>query len=669
MSRAVIDQPGIRVFSIGLALAAFLGLALRSQISEDKVQKYLTPSIERLQTDFHVDYESARVSLSNWGMPIPSLVISHIRLSPKINRCQSSQIYADQLEIPVSFSMLFGAAKKIPRIRFKQIELRLADLDRCFSPKETTAATDQGPEKSEKTTTAEAGTAAQSAVAPRKIFSSSEQSALQEVNVERLKIVSDQRPDQPLLLKQLNFELLYSELKLSRILISAKLSGFKDARTDLYYLNSNLTAEFKSLSTDEIESTINVAGKLLDGDVSLFLHSFSSAKKVSFEMNLNQVSYKALLPLLQNTEALSLFDKTPVALSLQNKGEIQFENGLRVDAQISDFQTFIENGSVKIPDISLIYSDNSLRYLPFNVEVENFPLSKIKNIDSLRGPLESIDSLGTFTGQLSILNQKNILARGKVSGVTAIFSNRGRRDLQVIDQLDFDFTRKENEIRITASQFIINDKKNPGRLEIRHNTDSLATDGQFKISGAVLNAAVWEQFSFVEQTPVINLVWLYKKEKSTERHDVQLNFDKVSMPGIHFNKLSVDLVQTAAAEKKSQLSVSIRPVSFMTDQAIYENEVLRQLLPSDWQSSKIVLGSQKMNIRLSGENWREINFSLDAGLFVSGVARSEMRLDFRGRVSYNDGLSSVLNLQGRQLNRKFNLVSTADTGISVKEIN
>jgi len=51
------------------------------------------------------------------------------------------------------------------------------------------------------------------------------------------------------------------------------------------------------------------------------------------------------------------------------------------------------------------------------------------------------------------------------------------------------------------------------------------------------------------------------------------------------------------------------------------------------------------------------------------MGRNEVKLDFSGRMSYNQGLNSVLSLQGRQIKRQFNLYSTPESAISVKEIN
>jgi len=128
MSRAVIDQPGVRVVVIGLVLSIFLGLALRSQISDTRIQAYLDKAVARLQTDFVVDYEYAKVNLSKWGLPFPVIEIQRIRLSPKSSVCQSSQIYIDELEVPVSIGLLLGLTDKIPKIRLQEMEFDFRTL-------------------------------------------------------------------------------------------------------------------------------------------------------------------------------------------------------------------------------------------------------------------------------------------------------------------------------------------------------------------------------------------------------------------------------------------------------------------------------------------------------------------------------------------------------------
>ena len=50
MSRAVIDQPGLRVLTVGLVLSLVVGFSLRAQISASRVEKSLAKSVQMIGT-------------------------------------------------------------------------------------------------------------------------------------------------------------------------------------------------------------------------------------------------------------------------------------------------------------------------------------------------------------------------------------------------------------------------------------------------------------------------------------------------------------------------------------------------------------------------------------------------------------------------------------------
>ena len=74
--------------------------------------------------------------VTKWGLPLPHLVISKIRISSKKNFCQNSQIFIDELERPpLPYRNLVSSEKSIDLIRAKNVEVRLVDLELCLSNK------------------------------------------------------------------------------------------------------------------------------------------------------------------------------------------------------------------------------------------------------------------------------------------------------------------------------------------------------------------------------------------------------------------------------------------------------------------------------------------------------------------------------------------------------
>lgn len=665
MRRAVIDQPGARIFFIGLALSAFLGLALRSQISESRVQVFLNKSIDRLQADFYIDYESAKVSLSRWGLPLPALIVQNLRLSPKSTICQSSQIFIEELEVPISVSALLGLSKTIPKIRVKEIELRLSDLNECV-----------GQKKSEKTEDKTgSATIDQPAVGSaeadfKNIFSKNTKAELKEIYIEKLKIISKSKPDQPLLLKQINFELFYTENRLTEVQIKSKISALKDSRSDLYFLNSGFVAVIKAHEKNEIEALININGKLLDGDIQFFAHSFSGSNKVTYELGLQQVSIKALAPLLENVEFFKGLntDKTPISVSLLNNGEIFLTEKPSIVSKFKKIQINVENGLIRIADLDTVYAENRVSVKPFVMNVESLSLTKLKYVDQYKNRLDSLESMGNLSGSLEFSNENLFRFKGQIKNIKAVFSNRGRRDLQTIESVAIDTSRSGNDLRFEAYDFTINNQKAAGQLKAHYNTVSFTSNAQLKLSDVTLNSKVWEQFTFVEQSPRIDIVWNYRKAEQ-EVHSLKIVADKIALPGIHLENLNVDINHMFSEDNtKNYIYATIRPAKLTTDAEFLKNDIISEVFNIKNGFKLTSLNSKLTNMVLTGPSWKNISFNLDSHFLSDTSSKSDTHLSLKGSVNYEEGFDGRLVMQNRNFTSRFDLTRDEADKIVIKQL-
>lgn len=679
MSRAVIDQSGFRVVIIGLALSVFLGLALRSQISETRIQTYLNKSVDRLQADFFVDYESAKVNLSSWGMPLPALVVKNIRLSPKATLCQSSQIFINELEVPISLSMIIGINRVVPKIRAKEIELRLSDIDRCMGAQNEAVvrrnniqeiAVSGSGTQSEPAKDVNAVQLPKADPGVKNIFSNKTRAELKEVYIEKLKIILSKKPDQPVLFKQMNIELFYAENRLSEVHLKSKLNALKDARSDVYFLNANLTSIFKAKENNEIETIANFDGKLLDGDVQLFMHNFTGSKKISYELGVEHVSVKALYPFFEGSESDKNinFEKTPISVSFANHGEVYLAEKTSVDSKFKKVQVNVENGSLKVSEIEVNYDGSQLSFQPFELDIDSLSLSKIKNIEGLRKKLDSFDSLGELTGKLEFKNENSYEIKGSVKNIQAVFSNRGRRDLQGIDHVDVEVTRNGANLKIGAKNFIVNGQKLNGGFEAGHDLNKLSTVAQLKLDGSNMNSKVWEQFTFVEQSPKFSILWNYKKS-GNESHNIKINVDKIGLPGVRLDNLNIDINQVLSNNTNdNSLNVLIKPARLMANSVFLENKIVQQVLNAQNGYKLAILNSNKSHLSITGKDWKNVNFNLDSSFLSDVNNKFETYLNLKGSVKYEVGLDAHLALQNRGNIMKFDLSSKPEEEIVVKSL-
>lgn len=657
MRRAVIDQPGVRIFVIGLALSLFLGLALRVQISDARIQIFLNKSIDRLQKDFFVDYEVAKVNLSRWGLPLPALVIQNIRLSPMSTVCQSSQIFIDELEVPISISALLGLSKIIPKIRIKEIELRLSDIEKCI-----------GENKTESKSSGNSLTGAKSDEPNVKnIFSNNTKAELKEIYIEKLKIISRTKADQPILLKQLNFDLFYFQNKLSEVHIKSKINALKDPKSEVYFLNSDLTAVFKAKENNEVESIVSVNGKLLDGDVKFFTQATSESKKITYDLVLERVSVKAFAPLVENSDLYKSInlEKTPISVSLVNNGEILLNDKISINSKFKNVLMNIESSLIRISDLEMHYG-TKLTIKPFELTVESLSLSKLKNLEQFRNKLDSFDSLGVFSGLLEYKNENSFRVKGNIKNIKAVFSNRGRRDLQNIEQVDVEAIRTANELRFEASNFIVNNEKVEGKFWAQYNVNSFSSSAQLKMTGVTLNDNIWEQFTFVKQSPRIDILWNYKKF-DIETHNIKIYADQISLPGVKLEELNVELFQIFSNEgAHNTLNVTIKPSRLSTDASFLANSSVNQVLNPANGFKLEKLNSSKTTMSLSGRDWKNLSFYLDSYFLSDLSPKSESHLTLKGDVKYEIGLAAKLVLQNRSSIFKFDLSRNQSDEIVIK---
>lgn len=670
MSRAVIDQPGIRVVAVGLAISLFLGLALRTQISDTRLKGYLNKAIERLQKDFILDYEKANVNLSKWGLPFPVLEITNIRLSPKTQNCRNSQIFVDEIEVPISISTLLGINSKIPKIRLRNVELRVDDQDNCFSGATQTVDSEKKPAELTAVTTDTVEVAPPilaSAEKPKntnavnEVFQRNTKAELSEVYIEKLKLIFSKKPEQPLVLKQVNVKLDYTEKKLSGLSIKSRVNAIKDSRSDVYFVNADFTLMAKPLEAGHIDIIASVDGKLLDGDVQLFVHHITGNPKLTFELGVDKVSAKALFPLISSDyqKSTSFAQKVPISVSFKNTGEAYLGSSPKVESSFKKILFNIESASIRANEVALVYIENKLLVKPFEVLIDSLSLTKFKNSDIFTGRLDSFESLGEVSGRIVYQDENNVRFDGTLKNLEVVFSNRGRRDFQLIDEINFNLKRQTKIYSLDAHSMVVNSEKVGGMLSAVHNLADSSTAANMRLTGLVLNKKVWEQFTFVEQAPKMNLNWVFKRG-NIETHELKLNADSIELPGVLFSNLNVDIKQLIASEvEKSNLAVQIKPAKILTNQKFFENTYVSTAIDASLGLSNQSFSSDKLLVNMNGYNWKNLNFNLEAHLLET-QQKQPLHVSLKGSTSSSKGLDSKLLISFKNKDYRFNFTTLND---------
>lgn len=646
MSRAVIDQPGLRTFVIGLMLALGFGFGLKSQITSSRVEKSLQKSIRILEKDFNIDFELAEVRLSKWGLPLPHLIIYKVRISPKKQFCQNSQIFIDELELPIQYRTLFLPDEAIHLIRAKNIDVRLVDLDKCFEPAKSLAVQPGQSSESSK------------AVDASKIFSQKTRTQLKEISIEQLKIVSVKDIDQPLVFKQMRFFLNYQDSKLSQIDLKSKFYSIKDRRTDIYFLIADFNASIKPDQTQNVEVAMQLKGRLLDGDVQVFLNASSLSHKLNYEVKTRKVSIKAYAPLLARYKSDLNLDMWPLSTSFYMLGEAEkTAKESKAFFKFKNFEAAGENMSVRTSEIDVETNAGRHDIKPFTLTLNHFSLTPLKSILSDHFDFQSVESLGFLKGILKYDEAQTWSFDGFLEKAELIFSNRGTRELQVVDSVQVNLNHKSNLLNFKFDQMKFNQNDILGGLEGDYSELSKSLQLKLDIEGQILNQNIWKQLTQVQQSPSIKLNWTYKKA-SDERHQLKLISPVIDFQGFHLTDVHIDFLQSTDRESKS-LALSLKSAKTDIHVAGLRPQMIKAFFNEQTDLQEPQYSALKTQVSLEGADWKSMSFDLEASLVQVETAKNLEHIKAKGDWKSDNSLTGIIQVQNPKRTLKYNVVKNS----------
>lgn len=662
MSRAVIDQPGSRIVMIGLICSVGLGLLLKSQIAPARVEAQLVKAVSRLEKDFVVDFEEAHVNLSNWGLPWPRLEINRVRLSPKTNVCQSSQIFIEQIEVPISWNAIFSVQNAVTSVRAHQVEMRLGNLSQCLNE------TQRMTKAAEGVATNLSSNAVQSNAGAATIFQRRTNAQLKEIYIDQLKIILKDQSQQPVVLRQLGLKLHYQDGLLDQIYIASRIFALNDAKADVFYLVGDITGAIKASQNNAIEAEMSLNGRMLDGHIQLFAQYNSLVNKASYNVSTKRVSAKAFLPLLKLNGFESVFEKWPVNLSFELSGQTQslahspVSHGTVSQIELSGART-----QVAARDLSFEVKDNKLKVDPFTVLIDRLPLDQFKNFPQFKNDLNSFDDLGDITGDVKFTHSKNWKLNGILLNTSFIFSNRGTRELQKIDSVHVSSSQQGEQLDLKLTEFKVNDQLVNGQLDADFNERNHSLTAKMNLQGQLLNPKIWKQLTQVEQAPDVKVSWSYQKSGDL-RQQVGITTPKLSFEGYVLQDLRIDLMQAIAGAKAQSLVLNMNAKEALITVSELTESAALSIFGAETGLQDEAYQAKKLRLNLKGSDWKSMSFDFDLGLASVSDAKQTADLSGKGQWQNDDTLIAIAALRTPSRTIKYDITRSVQNDIIVTPV-
>lgn len=472
MKRAVVDQPGFKVIVLGLVLSIILGLSIKSQISPRKIKARLDKAISRLQPDVKIDFNSVQIKLSDWGWPQPYLEVHDIRISPVKAICEESQIFVETLSFPLSWNLLFDSKKVIKSLRISQLEIRLSEFKNCF-------------------TTSAAESVSKSVLQHEliQVFTAPNAEQLQELKIDRIKILSKDNYQMPLYLQAAVLDFTYANQMLSKIALKAQTVFYNDNQKQLFKIKSDLNLVFEKQNAHEVSIQGQLNGKLIDRDYKVQFNYQPDINSFYFMFAAQKISVKSLYKVLHLDHVLNDPLKTELMsyyVTLQGTGFYNLNKNKSENIQFSDFKMESDSSSISSTQLEI----NTLTPLDIKkslFQVQNINLTVfLNNLFTDPWIKDRIVAGGQLNGELQFLNLSHVKVTGQVQGLKLRISSAKENIQQSFDKLDLDFSMSEKSKSLSLDHFEMNQKNVKGFLKYQ-SLENQSPQISFEVSGDFLS--------------------------------------------------------------------------------------------------------------------------------------------------------------------------------------
>ncbi|MFN3453922.1 MAG: hypothetical protein ACK41T_03105 [Pseudobdellovibrio sp.] len=551
MKRAVVDQPGLKIVTIGIVISLFMGLIFKSQVRSVVVKARLQQVFLRLQKDVNIDFESTRINLSEWGLPRPVVEIKGIRISPLGSQCQDNQIFIENLTFPLSFNILFSERKIINSIHISLMEVRVKNLSNCLvqSPQEVPVKqagimTYPYSGSSIVSEPVNSGESEPSGVKSSKLLKT--RAHLNEVKIDRLRVLLIDKLNSSLDLNAVVLRPTYADSDLEKIShltalnIQAQLLTFKDPVKNYYMLKSDIKSQIQFMDDGLIHISTDFAGMVLDRAFTVKIKNDPKKKNLQFFAELNNISLKVLNYILKNEKPdINVYDfLTGSSLSGFITGQYSFDNS-KTEISFKNAKVVIGDGAADFSEILLNIDRNKVDFKPFDIQLLHIDLSRFLTLNYFDQIRSSVENAGFISGLVQMSSLKEFKIKALIEKMSFVFSNKGQRVSQTFDSFNFFTTAHNSKISVTLNDFILDSEKIKGLIDYQMLSASEQNQQKLKvdISGYLLRPETVQLFTGLLYKPTISLNFVTDlKTYLNGTADINdLLFDQVALLNTHLD--------------------------------------------------------------------------------------------------------------------------------------
>ncbi|MFV3409361.1 hypothetical protein ACNH6C_12180 [Bdellovibrio bacteriovorus] len=411
----------------GLILAFLLGYTTKSLLSPARLAARIEKAASHIHKDVKVSFGSAHVSLSNGILPRFAVIISNVRMESSQTCWAAPVMEIDELRLPLSFLNLIQGRAPVRVVEANSVTLTLRDDFKDCDPTDPEQIPASRPR-------------------PAVTLSPSEQSQkyrndVRGISVRTLKITSAKHPQYSTEL--MNFAVKVKSFEPKVIEVTAKTHLMKDSQVGDYLSHANLYLQYKESPEAAVQA--HFFGNWREGHYSVIANYTLGDQLLAVETDLKHIPLSQILAILQKYQLASRdLNGRQVWMSSKARMAGPVDEIRTLPLEIRDLRLEGDLGEMHVEKIN-IGSLEPLKYEPILVDVKKLDIEKLLVLLNRTKQTSILGHLGSFTGRAEIVSDQKMRMSGEHAGLEFVFSNKGQRELQVIESMVGDIALDQDQ--------------------------------------------------------------------------------------------------------------------------------------------------------------------------------------------------------------------------------
>lgn len=620
------EQPGRFILFGGIFLAVALGLILRGLLSPNKIRPMIESAASRIHKNIHVEFEGAQISLAQGLLPRFAVIVTKVQMESENECWMSPQLTVDELRLPLSIWSLLQGKSPITRVEAGLVRV---DLRRAYKNCENEGAQkNDGAPKITQFVTLKKGPG-----------SNSQARATPQVNtilVDQLKISA------PFLKEPLELNSFGLRLKSNspRVLeVHAKTHLMKDGPGGDYLSHSIVWGEYSEFPKSTLQARLS--GNWREGSYNLKANYFMKEEELSTELDLKHIPLSQVFQLLKKFRWLKEdLNGKQVWVSLNAQASITKSNFKSAELQIKDVRMEGDVGDLKVEHVHVVSLD-PVTYMPFFVDIQRMNIEKLLSVLNQPHPSPIFGKLGSFTGVAEVSDQNQISIEGLHRGVEFVFSNKGQREVQALDEIATRMKLEKDRWQIQVSQFQPNQGVFDGQVLLNADKDFKSLEVKAKMNEVRLSPAVVRLMTTGGQVGPLSGEMNFKFERGHMNYVKGLLMaESLDVEGVALSKARFN-VDYGSGEV--QTYTQIQKLSVVGGSSSFK--IIKDLTDPEWMNDN-QLKLKNLNAYFHAKSFKELRWKgLSAQLEQGGRITSEGDWDPEGFLS---GMIQAQTVKGSQ---------------------